>query len=194
MANVAKYDRDEVIHQAMMLFWEKGFNATSTRDLQDAVNLRPGSFYAAFGSKEALFSEALKLYASESHDYLLNMSAENESAMGAIRAFMQGIILGRKKVAPSEMCMLVKTIAELTDEHSVLLEQSRELLKNTEQQLAQLLEKAQQEGEFPKHKNCSHTASYLMVQIMGLRTYMRNRQSPKLIESLLDEMFSNLQH
>lgn len=194
MANVAKYDRDEVIHKAMMLFWEKGFNATSTRDLQDAVNLRPGSFYAAFGSKEALFSEALKLYASESHDYLLNMSAENESAMGAIRAFMQGIILGRKKVAPSEMCMLVKTIAELTDEHSILLEQSRELLKNTERQLAQLLEKAQQEGEFPKHKSCSHTASYLMVQIMGLRTYMRNSQSPKLIESLLDEMFSNLQH
>ncbi|EAR62448.1 TetR/AcrR family transcriptional regulator [Neptuniibacter caesariensis] len=194
MANVAKYDRDEVIHKAMMLFWEKGFNATSTRDLQDAVNLRPGSFYAAFGSKEALFSEALKLYASESHDYLLNMSAENDSAMGVIRAFMQGIILGRKKVAPSEMCMLVKTIAELTDEHSVLLEQSRELLKNTERQLAQLLEKAQQEGEFSKHKSCSHTASYLMVQIMGLRTYMRNSQSPKLIESLLDEMFSNLQH
>lgn len=69
MVNVAKYDREAVIRQAMLLFWEKGFYATSTRDLQQTINLRPGSFYAAFGSKESLFREALRCYAGESRSF-----------------------------------------------------------------------------------------------------------------------------
>ena len=52
MANKVKFEREQVVYAASQLFWEKGFHATSTRDLQDAINMRPGSIYAAFGSKE----------------------------------------------------------------------------------------------------------------------------------------------
>jgi len=60
MANKVKFERENVIRVASQLFWEKGFTATSTRDLQEAINMRPGSIYAAFGSKEVLYSESLK--------------------------------------------------------------------------------------------------------------------------------------
>ncbi|MFQ3195590.1 MAG: TetR/AcrR family transcriptional repressor of nem operon, partial [Colwellia sp.] len=50
MVNKVKFERDDVIRKASQLFWEKGFHATSTRDLQEVVNMRPGSIYAAFGS------------------------------------------------------------------------------------------------------------------------------------------------
>ena len=43
--------------------WNKGFHATSTSVLQDAINMRPGSICSAFGSKEGLYSESLKNYA-----------------------------------------------------------------------------------------------------------------------------------
>ena len=46
----------------MVLFWRKGFAATSMNDLCDAMNVRSPSLYAAFGSKEALYLEAIQHY------------------------------------------------------------------------------------------------------------------------------------
>ena len=52
----------------MVLFWRKGFAATSMNDLCDAMNVRSPSLYAAFGSKEALYLEAIEHYVLRSSD------------------------------------------------------------------------------------------------------------------------------
>lgn len=62
MARPKKYQRDEVINQAMEVFWRKGFAATSLSDLTDCTGLNKRSLYNEFGSKEALFLEALSRY------------------------------------------------------------------------------------------------------------------------------------
>ncbi|MFQ3219797.1 MAG: TetR/AcrR family transcriptional repressor of nem operon, partial [Paraglaciecola sp.] len=46
MANTSKFDREEVLEKAKNLFWEKGYLGTSTRELQNAIDMRPGSIYA----------------------------------------------------------------------------------------------------------------------------------------------------
>ncbi len=47
----------------MELFWEKGYEATTTQDLCERTGLGRGSLYNAFGSKHALYEEAIKRYA-----------------------------------------------------------------------------------------------------------------------------------
>lgn len=44
------------------MFWLKGYAATSMADLTQAMGIGSPSLYAAFGSKEALFTEALRHY------------------------------------------------------------------------------------------------------------------------------------
>src|SRR5215218_9208155 len=56
------FDRDAALEQAVRLFWRKGFEATSMADLTAAMGIGAPSLYAAFGSKEALYAEALSYY------------------------------------------------------------------------------------------------------------------------------------
>jgi AcrR family transcriptional regulator len=58
-----EFDRDLALQQAMLVFWRKGFLATSMNDLCYAMGIRSPSLYAAFGSKEALYIEAVGHYA-----------------------------------------------------------------------------------------------------------------------------------
>ena len=49
----------------MELFWEKGYEATSVDDLVARLGIGRGSLYAAFGSKHALYLQALDRYRCE---------------------------------------------------------------------------------------------------------------------------------
>jgi len=66
MGRPRKFDRDEAIRQAMTLFWQYGYESTSLAMLKSNLGngITAPSFYAAFGSKEALFEEVVECYAS----------------------------------------------------------------------------------------------------------------------------------
>ena len=58
-----EFDRDQALHGAMTVFWDKGYEGASLDELQSAMGgINPPSFYAAFGSKERLFFEVVDLY------------------------------------------------------------------------------------------------------------------------------------
>jgi len=57
------FDRDAALDSAMHLFWEHGYEGTSLAVLRQAMGeISSASFYAAFGSKEALYRETLARY------------------------------------------------------------------------------------------------------------------------------------
>ncbi|MBX2801906.1 MAG: TetR/AcrR family transcriptional regulator [Myxococcales bacterium] len=65
MARPPAFDRAEVVDRAMRVFWTQGVRGTSMRTLVQATGLKPGSLYAAFGSKDGLFREALAAYSAQ---------------------------------------------------------------------------------------------------------------------------------
>ncbi|MGY0560460.1 TetR/AcrR family transcriptional regulator [Luteimonas sp. A277] len=57
------FDRQQALEKAMHAFWRHGYESTSLAQLRSAMGgLSAASFYAAFGSKEALYREAIELY------------------------------------------------------------------------------------------------------------------------------------
>lgn len=64
MGRPRTFDRDVAITQALHLFWEHGYDATSLSQLKTTIGggITAPSFYAAFGSKQALFKEVIDLY------------------------------------------------------------------------------------------------------------------------------------
>ncbi|WP_290701370.1 TetR/AcrR family transcriptional regulator [Amphritea sp.] len=189
MANVAKYNREDVIRKAMLLFWEKGFNGASTRDLQQAIDMRPGSIYAAFGSKEKIYSEALECYSKEMSNILNKHIAEQGSPLTGLEAFFRNVVIDRRDSNPSEVCMLVKTLSEVNEQHPDLLELARDLLKRAENRFAEILQQARAQGEILPASDTGILAKHLQVQMIGLRIYMKTSGNSQAVSELISSVF-----
>jgi TetR/AcrR family transcriptional repressor for divergent bdcA len=62
MGRPRAFDRELAVDKAMLLFWRHGFDSTPLSLLKDELGISAASFYAAFGSKEGLFKEAVERY------------------------------------------------------------------------------------------------------------------------------------
>lgn len=62
MARQREFDKDKVIERAMLLFWERGYEATSMRDLLEAMGISSSSLYTAFRDKRGVYLAALEQY------------------------------------------------------------------------------------------------------------------------------------
>lgn len=193
MSKHAKFNRDDVINKAKNLYWEKGYHATSMRNLQDVVDMRPGSIYAAFGSKDNLFKEALNCYAQESADLLVNCMAQEKTTLAGLKQFIRHLTICNKATAPSGICMVVKSIAELTQRDSPdLLANAMSMFGNIEASFAHIFQQAIDNGEISAEKNPVELARYFQVQLIGLRTYAQVTHDMDVIEKLIDGIFEGL--
>ncbi|WP_342050243.1 MULTISPECIES: TetR/AcrR family transcriptional regulator [unclassified Cupriavidus] len=62
MARPRQFDEQAALMAAQDLFWAKGYQATSTRELTQTMGLTQPSLYNAFGDKRSLFLLALDDY------------------------------------------------------------------------------------------------------------------------------------
>jgi AcrR family transcriptional regulator len=83
-----EFDREGALREAMLVFWRKGFVATSMSDLCDAMGIRAPSLYAAFGSKEALYLEAVDRYAKTIGPSIWGQLIEGVTARAGIEGFL----------------------------------------------------------------------------------------------------------
>ncbi|MEP4891066.1 MAG: TetR/AcrR family transcriptional regulator [Aliiglaciecola sp.] len=190
MANNTKFDRDQVIDKALQLYWRRGFHGTSMRILQDEIDMRPGSIYAAFGSKEGLFKQALIRYTQLGSEHLQQCRSKTTSPLSALKDFMLSRVTDTQMSSPTCICLLAKTIAELTDENPELLEQAKASLKAMESSFETLIIEAQLAGELVQSQDSKKLARHVQINFSGLRTYIRVYGAQVPTEEIIDNIFA----
>lgn len=192
MSKRAKFEREEVVEKAKDLYWAKGYHGTSMRALQEAIDMRPGSIYATFGSKDGLFKEAIQQYARESGQLLRAKMQSADSNIAGLKQFIRALIIEKREGAPSGMCMLVKSVAELTEtDNPELLDIAKQLLADVERTLKGIIQDAIDNGEINKGKDPLELARFLQVQIIGLRTFARATNEISVVDKFIDDIFEN---
>src|SRR5271169_910903 len=62
MPRPREFDETIALDAALDCFWQRGYEATSVRDLAASMGLTAPSLYNAFGDKQSLFARALERY------------------------------------------------------------------------------------------------------------------------------------
>jgi len=189
MAKTAKFDRQEVIDKATELYWRKGFHATSMRNLQDEIDMRPGSIYAAFGSKDELFKETLRNYTYAALASLKECCELHTTRIDALKSFITTAVIKKEKNTPNGMCMLTKTMAELTSEHQDIIDVTASFLGQIESAFEGIIKEAQEAGEIPMDRDAAYLASYVQIQIAGLRSYAKTNNDKQKLAKMIDDLF-----
>ncbi|MGJ8603049.1 MAG: TetR/AcrR family transcriptional regulator [Marivita sp.] len=166
MPRKPEYDRDALIDRARDLFWKQGWAGTSLKDLEHALNVKPGSFYAAFGSKGALFELTLDRYA-ENGTARLRALVDAHGALGALKRYPALVI--EPSGSNPRACMLAKTVLELGSLDDPLAARANFHLSNMEMRFAALFRAAQAKGQISKTYDADALARRYQSDLLGLR-------------------------
>lgn len=166
MPRKPNYDRDELIGRASDLFWQRGWAGTSLKDLESVLQMKPGSFYAAFGSKEALFALAMEKYATDGRARLKAL-AQQHGAIKALQRFPEMVV--ENDAAPAKACMLSKTLLELHAHNHPLAQDANLHLLKMEAQFAELFHQAQSTGDISAAHDPKVLARRYQSDLLGLR-------------------------
>ena len=188
MARTANFDRQVALDKAVELFWSRGYYATSMKHIEKALDMRPGSLYATFGSKSGLFSEALEAYAARGGDNLHQALKESASLIEGLKCYLRSFSQACSDGSPAQACMLMKTLLEVNAEDAALRNQADVMLSAFEQRLCETLEQAKAKGELRADVECPRLARLLQTQIIGLRSFAERNVPSTQIEALADDM------
>ena len=165
MSRKPNYDRDELIERARDLFWKCGWAGTSLKDLEAVLQMKPGSFYAAFGSKEALFALAMEKYATDGRERLKAL-AQKYGPIKALQRFPEMVV---KNNTPAKACMLSKTLLELNAQNHPLAKDANLHLLKMETHFVELFQQAQSAGDIDISHDPEVLARRYQSDLLGLR-------------------------
>ncbi|WP_182901816.1 TetR/AcrR family transcriptional regulator [Microbispora sp. H10830] len=169
------FDKGQVLERALLLFWSRGYEATSVQDLVDALSLERGSLYGAFGDKRQFYLAAVQLYW-DTYERQLVAALEAGPVLPALREVLAnparvqeyasdvGIPLG---------CMIGNTTAELVPHDAEASEIVARSHARFTQIVADALRRAQAGGEVSRGAAPEAQAQLLLFTVQGLSLVSR---------------------
>lgn len=186
MARPIEYDRDRVLDKAMQTFWDQGYCATSMSTLVENTNLKPGSLYAAFESKQGLFLATLDRYGANSAAKLRSKLEGADSPLDAIDAYFDELADTVEKKRGKTSCFLVNTALELAQHDVQVRRHINGHFAEIQSVFVDALNHAQAIGEIDASRDASALAAFLMNNIWGLRVLSGTKPAPGRARQVVD--------
>lgn len=177
MARPRTFQPDDVIQSAMECFRQRGYQATSIRDLESATGLKAASLYHAFGNKSALFETALARYRDDVVSRRIHTHLRPELGLSGIREFFSSTYT--TEPAPENGCLIANAALESNELSEPAREQVHRGLSEMQAALKTQLEHCISIGEIHPSLDVRASAGALIILYQGQLTLLRSRD-PRL--------------
>lgn len=176
------FDRDAALDQAIRLFWLKGYEATSVRDLSEALGIGTPSLYSAFGDKRALFAEAVAAYERHYGEFINAALDEEPTAALAMRRILAEAPARYTRRGLPRGCLVVYGDAGADDDQ---VRTSMALVReHNTGRLRRKIETDIAEGRLSEDIDAAAMAGYLMGTLSGLVQQARDGTSRRELEKV----------
>ncbi|MFT0879203.1 TetR/AcrR family transcriptional regulator [Rhodopseudomonas sp. G2_2311] len=178
------FDRARALAEATRLFWIKGYEATSIADLTEAMGIGAPSLYAAFGSKEALYAEALRHYEANYEQLVWGRFHTAQTAREALEAFLLDSASALTGAPDDHPLGCMVTLSAVGSEgHAELGEMVRSARAVTLQRLEARLGEAVAAGELPASADIHAVARLYQAVQAGMSILARDGASRAELEA-----------
>src|SRR5437867_5680827 len=108
-----EFDRQDVLLKAMIVFRDKGYEATSMQDLVERMEINRFTLYETFKSKQDLFVEALQAYYENVAIPFFSRLKDPKEGLKVIESILMELVSRTKSGRSPNGCLMCNTIAEL---------------------------------------------------------------------------------
>ncbi|NOX23180.1 MAG: TetR/AcrR family transcriptional regulator [Actinobacteria bacterium] len=155
------YDREAVVSAAMLVFWEKGFSATTLHDLEEATGVDRSTLYNSFDGKRGLFCSAAAAYVDLAEEQLFERLYGGTDGIADIVDLFDRIDAMFESDTPTG-CLIVTDMGAVTDPAT-----TRRYLEHLEGGLRAALERAAIAGQIDSNR-CEQRCRLLIAAVIGL--------------------------
>jgi AcrR family transcriptional regulator len=141
-----QFDIDIALETALHLFIEKGYEGASFADLVKAMGISPPSFYAAFGSKEALFRRVLERYVAIGRAATREALAQ-PTAREVVRQLLTSLAKASTSHPTARGCLLIQSALVSSDNAAPVRDELRLEREANNAALVARFRKAEQLGD-----------------------------------------------
>jgi len=87
-----KFDDEIALQSALNMFWKKGYDGSSMKDLTAAMGINSPSLYASYGDKQSLFVKTIEYYLQNGSCTPLEAFEQEEDLTLAVKGFFNAVI------------------------------------------------------------------------------------------------------
>ncbi|MBF6329714.1 TetR/AcrR family transcriptional regulator [Nocardia transvalensis] len=179
------FDRALALRRAMEVFWEHGYEGASMSDLTAAMGINSPSLYAAFGSKENLFREAVDLYRTTDGSYTARALREEPTARASIEAMLRDNATAYVDGTTPRGCMVVLAGSTYTTRNATIRDFLAEKRRHTTEDIRSRLDRGITDGDLPADTDTTELATFYATILFGLSIQARDGATlPQLNRSI----------
>jgi AcrR family transcriptional regulator len=168
------FDRATALRQAMEVFWRHGYEGASMADLTAAMSIRPPSLYATFGSKAALFREAVALYneieGAGPHAALWDAPTARAGVAALLRHHARAYVDPDRPTG----CMVALGGTTLGAEHNDVGAFLADTRQSDVDDIAKRVDRGIREGDVPAGTDSTAVAEYVYAVSLGMAVRARD--------------------
>ena len=186
MARPREFDPSEALEKVTRVFWKRGYQATSLRDLMKATNLSKQSLYSAFGDKRALFLKALHHYREQNASALASLDRQQKSPLDTLRETMIYAAFRSELIHCPPGCLVANTTVELGSDDPEILREIEAMNNTLLRYFNSVLREGQRERQITSAITSKALARFLLNTLNGIRILEKAATPRREIQSVID--------
>jgi TetR/AcrR family transcriptional regulator, transcriptional repressor for nem operon len=192
MARPKEFDRDEVLHKAMEVFWSRGYEAASIQDLVKHMGINRQSLYDTFGDKHTLYLQALDHYREVEGGKLFKLLERPGSVKRALRQLFAGAVAAALGGGQRRGCFMGNATAELAGRCKETAARTCSNMAATEELFYRALVQGKKNGELKGVRDPRAVARFLYSSLQGLVLMAKATQDRQTLEDVVKVTLSVL--